>query len=122
MISISVVLPKVPSSVQLTIPHTIHHSVLYLFSPILGYVNIIPAPVDTSTPHYIQLSETQRLRARRALPRSPLFVAHNALSSPEHCPTSGLTPRVTSHVATQNTPGIIFGQPARRPPRCVPRT
>ena len=62
------------------------------------------------------------LRARRTLPRSPLFAAYNALSSPEHRATSGLTPRVTSSVATHHAPGIIFAQPARRPPRRIPRT
>ena len=51
------------------------------------------------------------------LPRSPLFIAHNVSSSPEHRPTSGLTPRVVSRVATHNTPGILFSRQPRRLPR-----
>ena len=82
----------------------------------------ILAPDDVSTPQNLQLSKAQMFRARRALSRAPLFVAHNASTSPELRPTSGLTPRVASRVATQHTPGIIFAQPARRPPRRAPRT
>ena len=56
-------------------------------------------------------------RGRSRLGRSPLIYAQNASSSsPERRPTSSLTPRVVSRVATHNTPGIIFAQPARRPP------
>lgn len=58
----------------------------------------------------------------RKLPRSPLFISQNAASSsPERRPAFALTPRVTSRVATHNTPGIIFAQPPRRPPRRSPR-
>jgi hypothetical protein len=51
-----------------------------------------------------------------------LFFSHNISSSPEQRLTSGLTPRVASRMATHNTPGIIFAQPARRMRRRSPRT
>jgi len=80
------------------------------------------APDDISTPQNIQLPDASRLRQRIPLPRSPLFLSHNVSSSPEHRPTSGLTPRVASRMATHNTPGIIFAQPPRRMRRRSPRT
>jgi hypothetical protein len=80
------------------------------------------APDDISTPQNIRPPDTNRLRNRVPLPRSPLFLSQNASSSPEHRPTSGLTPRVESSVAMHNTPGIMFAQPARRMRRPPPRT
>ncbi|PQE07631.1 hypothetical protein CJF30_00007395 [Rutstroemia sp. NJR-2017a BBW] len=71
-------------------------------------------PDETSTPPRLLPPSTQRLYARGRLPRSPLFLAQNASSSPERQPTASLTPRVVSRIATHNTPGIIFSQPARR--------
>ena len=50
------------------------------------------------------------------MPRSPLYLSQNASSSPERRPTSGLTPRVVSRVASHNSPGMLFAQPPRRPP------
>ncbi|KAG4440403.1 hypothetical protein IFR05_004096 [Cadophora sp. M221] len=79
-------------------------------------------PNDASTPQQLPVPSSNRLRPRNQLPRSPLYVSQNASSSPERRPTSGLTPRVASRVATHNTPGIIFSQPARRPPRITTRT
>ncbi|PBP17904.1 hypothetical protein BUE80_DR011254 [Diplocarpon rosae] len=74
-------------------------------------------PEEASRTQQSLLPSSSRLRSRlRAqLPRSPLFLSQNASSSPER--TTSLTPRVASRVATHNTPGIIFSQPARRPPR-----
>jgi len=80
------------------------------------------APIDASTPQQLQLPNSSRLRTRLHLPRSPLYLSQNASSSPERRPTSGLTPRIASRVATHNTPGIIFAQPPRRPPRTDART
>jgi hypothetical protein len=80
------------------------------------------APADISTPQNIRLPDTNRLRNTIPLPRSPLFLSQNASSSPEHRPTTGLTPRVESSVAVHNTPGIMFAQPARRMRRPPPRT
>ncbi|KAM3069647.1 hypothetical protein ACMFMG_010366 [Clarireedia jacksonii] len=71
-------------------------------------------PDETSTPPRLLPPSTQGLYARGRLPRSPLFLAQNASSSPERLPTASLTPRVVSRIATHNTPGIIFAQPARR--------
>jgi len=97
---------------------------------IIWYVNISKnqhllissvAPDDISTPQNIRLPDANRLRNRLPLPRSPLFLSQNASSSPEHRPTSGLTPRVESSVAFHNTPGIMFAQPARRMQRPAPR-
>ncbi|KAH7346660.1 hypothetical protein BKA65DRAFT_477840 [Rhexocercosporidium sp. MPI-PUGE-AT-0058] len=84
-------------------------------------------PNDASTPQQLPIPNSNRpnsnrLRPRNQLPRSPLYVSQNVSSSPERRPTSGLTPRVASRVATHNTPGIIFSQPARRPPRISTRT
>ncbi|PVH75526.1 hypothetical protein DL98DRAFT_575016 [Cadophora sp. DSE1049] len=80
-------------------------------------------PIDASTPQQLQLLSSHRPRTRLHLPRSPLYLSQNASSSsPERRPTSGLTPRVASRVATHNTPGIIFAQPPRRPPRTNTRT
>ncbi|KAK6587138.1 hypothetical protein PZA11_000428 [Diplocarpon coronariae] len=75
------------------------------------------APEDASATQPLQLPSSSRLRSRLGaqLPRSPLFLSQNASSSPER--TTSLTPRVASRVANQNTPGIIFSQPPRRPPR-----
>ncbi|KAL2069736.1 hypothetical protein VTL71DRAFT_14415 [Oculimacula yallundae] len=78
-------------------------------------------PNDSATPQNLQLPSSSRLHSRTQLPRSPLYVSQNASSSPKRRPTSGLTPRVASRVATHNTPGIIFSQPARRPPRITTR-
>jgi hypothetical protein len=78
-------------------------------------------PDDISTPQNIRLPDANRLRNRVPLPRSPLFLSQNASSSPEHRPTSRLTPRVESSVAIHNTPGIMFAQPARRMRRPAPR-
>lgn len=78
------------------------------------------APDDVCTPQNIRLPDTNRLRNKIPLPRSPLFLSQNTSSSPEHRPTAGLTPHVESSVAIHNTPGILFAQPARRmrpPPR-----
>ncbi|KAI6708055.1 hypothetical protein JHW43_009423 [Diplocarpon mali] len=74
-------------------------------------------PEDASATQPLQLPSSSRLRSRLGaqLPRSPLFLSQNASSSPER--TTSLTPRVASRVANQNTPGIIFSQPPRRPPR-----
>jgi hypothetical protein len=97
---------------------------------IIWYVNISKnqpllissvAPDDISTPQNIRLRDGNRLRNRLPLPRSPLFLSQNASSSPEHRPTSGLTPRFESSVAFHNTPGIMFAQPARRMQRSAPR-
>jgi hypothetical protein len=97
---------------------------------IIWYVNISKnqpllissvAPDDISTPQNIRLPDANRLRNRVPLPRSPLFLSQNASSSPDHRPTSGLTPRVESSVAIHNTPGIMFAQPARRMRRPAPR-
>lgn len=85
----------------------------FLISPIV--------PDDISTPQNIRLPDANRLRNRVPLPRSPLFLSQNASSSPDHRPTSGLTPRVESSVAIHNTPGIMFAQPARRMRRPAPR-
>lgn len=74
------------------------------------------APDDLATPHNLTITESQRPHGRLPLPRSPLFISQNLSNSPEHRPTAGLTPRVASRVATHNTPGIMFSQPARRPP------
>ncbi|CZS97395.1 uncharacterized protein RAG0_06496 [Rhynchosporium agropyri] len=78
-------------------------------------------PNDASTPQILQIPSSSRFRSRTHLPRSPLYVSQNASTSPERRPTSGLTPRVASRVATHNTPGIIFSQPARRPSRITTR-
>ncbi|KAM0149957.1 hypothetical protein ACHAQE_009179 [Botrytis cinerea] len=72
-------------------------------------------PEDASTTPHIQPPAAQRLQARTRLPRSPLFLAQNASSSPERHTTASLTPRVVSRIATHNTPGFLFAQPARRP-------
>ncbi|KAF7907948.1 hypothetical protein BELL_1124g00020 [Botrytis elliptica] len=72
-------------------------------------------PEDASTTPHIQAPASQRLPARTRLPRSPLFLAQNASSSPERHTTASLTPRVVSRIATHNTPGFLFAQPARRP-------
>ncbi|KAE9380496.1 hypothetical protein N431DRAFT_552648 [Stipitochalara longipes BDJ] len=79
-------------------------------------------PNDISTPQNNRLPDISRPRNRAPLPRSPLFLSQNASSSPEHRPTSGLTPRVESSMANHNTPGIMFSQPARRMRRPPPRT
>ncbi len=79
------------------------------------------APDEISTPQTGRLPDANRLRNRVPLPRSPLFLSQNVSSSPEHRPTSGLTPRVESSVAVHNTPGIMFAQPARRMQRSAPR-
>jgi hypothetical protein len=76
-------------------------------------------PDDVSTPPSLHLPSLRI--GHRSLPRSPLFISQNASSSPERRPGFALTPRVTSRVATHNTPGIIFAQPPRRPPRRSPR-
>ncbi|KAE8453364.1 hypothetical protein EG329_010225 [Mollisiaceae sp. DMI_Dod_QoI] len=76
------------------------------------------APEDSSTPQH---PDARRLRWRTPLPRSPLFLSQNA-TSPDGRPTTRLSPRVASRVATYNSPGIIFAQPPRRPPRSAPRT
>ncbi|KAK0103560.1 hypothetical protein ONS95_005577 [Cadophora gregata] len=73
------------------------------------------SPNDASPSQQLQLPRSIRLRTRLHLPRSPLYLSQNASSSPDRRPTSGLTPRVASRVATQNTPGMIFAQPPRRP-------
>ncbi|KAF8852405.1 hypothetical protein BDZ45DRAFT_730208 [Acephala macrosclerotiorum] len=78
-------------------------------------------PDGFSTPQNGQYPDARRLR-RAPLPRSPLFLSQNATTSPDDRPTTRLTPRVTSRVATHNTPGIIFARPPRRPPRSSPRT
>ena len=83
---------------------------------------MLVAQDDISTPQHGRFSDTSRLTNRAPLPRSPLFLTQNALSSPEHRPTSGLTPRVESSVAYHNTPGIMFAQPARRMRLPPPRT
>jgi hypothetical protein len=80
------------------------------------------APDDISTPQSIRLPEASIIRNRAPLPRSPLFLSHNASSSPEQRPTSSLTPRVASRIATHKTPGLMFAQPARRMRRRSPRT
>ncbi|TGO26507.1 hypothetical protein BPAE_0058g00250 [Botrytis paeoniae] len=72
-------------------------------------------PEDASTTPHIQAPAAQRLQARIRLPRSPLFLAQNASNSPERHTTSSLTPRVVPRIATHNTPGFLFAQPARRP-------
>ncbi|KAJ8063396.1 hypothetical protein OCU04_008617 [Sclerotinia nivalis] len=72
-------------------------------------------PEDSSTTPHLQPPAAQRLQARTRLPRSPLFLAQNASSSPERRSTASLTPRVVSRIATHNTPGFMFAQPARRP-------
>ncbi|CAD6449212.1 924dc92a-1eb8-4d01-8c1e-e29f19ad166e [Sclerotinia trifoliorum] len=72
-------------------------------------------PEDSSTTPHLQPPAAQRLQARTRLPRSPLFLAQNASSSPELRSTASLTPRVVSRVATHNTPDFMFTQPARRP-------
>lgn len=77
---------------------------------------MIIAPNEHSTPNNLSVTESRRHHGSR-LPRSPLFLSQNLSSSPERRQTAGLTPRVASRVATHNTPGIIFSQPARRPPR-----
>lgn len=77
---------------------------------------MFPAPNDASTPGKLQLPSSRR-PGQRALPRSPLFLSQNASSSPERRPTSSLTPRVASRVATHKTPSILFSQPPKRPPR-----
>ncbi|KAH7397750.1 hypothetical protein BKA64DRAFT_672756 [Cadophora sp. MPI-SDFR-AT-0126] len=80
-------------------------------------------PIDASTPQQSQLPTSNRPRPRLHLPRSPLYLSQNASSSsPERYPTTGLTPRVASRVATHNTPGIIFAQPPRRPARTNTQT
>jgi hypothetical protein len=79
-------------------------------------------PSDISTPQAVPLPSAQRLRIKLPLPRSPLFISHNVFSPPERLPTSGLTSHVDSQVALHNTPGIIFAEPARRPPRRSPQT
>jgi hypothetical protein len=76
------------------------------------------APNDGSTPPCQQLGEQRwghHIPPPRPLPRSPLYLSHNASASPEHRPTSSLTPRVVSRITTHNTPGYIFAQPPRRP-------
>ena len=83
---------------------------------------MLVAQDDISTTQNGRLFDASRLRNRAPLPRSPLFLSRNASSSPEHLPTSGLTPRVESSVAHHNTPGIMFAQPARRMRRPPPRT
>ncbi|KUJ23025.1 uncharacterized protein LY89DRAFT_727811 [Mollisia scopiformis] len=75
------------------------------------------APEDSSTPQH---PDARRIR-NRPLPRSPLFLSQNA-TSPDGRVTTQLTPRVLSRVASHNSPGIIFAQPPRRPPRSSPRT
>jgi hypothetical protein len=80
------------------------------------------APDDISTPQNVQLPNTNRLRNRAPLPRSPLFMSQNASISPDHRPTTGLTPCVESSMAIHNTPGIMFAQPARRMRRPAPPT
>ncbi|QSZ35885.1 hypothetical protein DSL72_007007 [Monilinia vaccinii-corymbosi] len=72
-------------------------------------------PEEASTTPHLQPPAAQRLQGRARLPRSPLFLAQNASSSPERRSTASLTPRVVSRVATHNTPGYMFAQPARRP-------
>ncbi|KAI9645181.1 hypothetical protein NHQ30_005915 [Ciborinia camelliae] len=72
-------------------------------------------PEESSTTPRLQPPVAQRLQGRTRLPRSPLFLAQNASSSPERRSTASLTPRVVSRIATHNTPGYMFAQPARRP-------
>lgn len=72
------------------------------------------APEDSSTPQHDPVA---RMRPRERLPRSPLYLSQNVSSSPERRPTSGLTPRVVSRVASHNAPGTMFSLPARRPPQ-----
>jgi len=68
-------------------------------------------PEDSSTPQQYRLHPT--VHARRFLPRSPLFLSHNASSSPE-LPTTSLSLSVAEHVALHDSPGILFSRPARR--------
>ncbi|KAG9243488.1 hypothetical protein BJ878DRAFT_481067 [Calycina marina] len=51
----------------------------------------------------------------RLLPRSPLIHSYNASPSPELRNTTSLTPQVMSRVTTDNSPGVLFAYPARRP-------
>ncbi|KAG0651467.1 hypothetical protein D0Z07_1919 [Hyphodiscus hymeniophilus] len=71
------------------------------------------APDDVSTPQ--NLPHHGAGSHMRTLPRSPLYLSHNASSSPDRRLTSSLTPRVISRVANHHTPGLMFSQPARRP-------
>ncbi|KAA8565907.1 hypothetical protein EYC84_009718 [Monilinia fructicola] len=70
-------------------------------------------PEEVSTTPHLQPPAAQRLQGRARLPRSPLFLAQNASSSPEHRPIASLTPRVVSHVATHNAPVFSFDDSER---------
>ncbi|ESZ95072.1 hypothetical protein SBOR_4527 [Sclerotinia borealis F-4128] len=72
-------------------------------------------PEESSTTPHLRLPAAQTVQGRTRLPRSPLFLAQNASSSPERRLTASLTPRVVSRIATHKTPGYMFAQPARRP-------
>ncbi|TAQ89286.1 hypothetical protein B7494_g2361 [Chlorociboria aeruginascens] len=72
------------------------------------------APDDVSTPQHLHPNE--ELRRGRPI-RSPLLLSSNTYDSPESRSTYSVTPRVTSRVASHNTPGIIFSRPARRRPQ-----
>lgn len=103
--------PSLPFSRLITFP------ILSSLPPTEVSLLTIIAPNDYSSSNHLSATDDRRLYGRSPLPRSPLFISQNLSSSPDRRQTAALTPRVTSRVATHNTPGIIFSQPARRPPR-----
>ncbi|RAL67226.1 hypothetical protein DID88_008001 [Monilinia fructigena] len=72
-------------------------------------------PEEVSTTPHLQPPAAQMLQGRARLPRSPLFLAQNASSSPERRSIANLTPRVVTRIATHNTPSYLPTEPDQRP-------
>ncbi|KAB8294174.1 hypothetical protein EYC80_009614 [Monilinia laxa] len=72
-------------------------------------------PEEVSTTPHLQPPAAQMLQGRSRLPRSPLFLAQNASSSPERRSIANLTPRVESRIATNNTSSYLLTEPDQRP-------